>query len=138
LHWLHVASNEALTYYFLHESRGRIAIDEMGILPNFQGYAMHDHCVSYYTYLECTHLLCNAHHLRELIYAAEQYEQVWPTQLIQCLLDIKNAVEEALNKDLSSLSEEQLKQFDQQYDEILAQGKAEIPNLPEAEKKKKG
>jgi transposase len=34
LHWLHVASNENLTYYFLHGSRGRIAIDEMGIYPS--------------------------------------------------------------------------------------------------------
>ncbi|MFT5814007.1 MAG: hypothetical protein ACI9VT_001766, partial [Psychroserpens sp.] len=32
-----VASNEAFTYYFLHEHRGRIAIDEMGILPDYQG-----------------------------------------------------------------------------------------------------
>jgi transposase len=138
LHWLHVASNENLTYYFLHESRGRIAIDEMGILPDYQGYAMHDHWQSYYTYLECIHLLCNAHHLRELIYAAEQYEQLWPTQLIQCLLDIKKAVEEAQNEGLLNLSEEQLKQFNQQYDEILAQGKAEIPILAEANEKKKG
>lgn len=135
LHWLHVASNENLTYYFLHESRGRIAIDEMGILPDYQGYAMHDHWVSYYTYFKCIHLLCNAHHLRELIYAAEQYGQIWPTQLMQCLLDIKKAVEEALNEDLSSLPEEQLKQFNQQYDEILTLGKAEIPILVKEKKK---
>ena len=138
LQWLHVASNEALTYYFLHENRGSIAMNEMGILPDYQGYAMHDHWISYYTYLECVHLLCNAHHLRELIYAAEQYEQVWPTQLIQCLLDIKIAVAEAANEGLSSLSEEQLKQFNEQYDEILAQGKAEIPILPAPKKKKRG
>ena len=138
LHWLHVASNEALTYYFLHKNRGSIAINEMGILPNYQGYAMHDHWISYYTYLECVHLLCNAHHLRELVYAAEQYEQVWPTQLIQCLLDIKIAVAESVNEGLSSLSKEQLNQFNQQYDEILAQGKAEIPILPAPKKKKKG
>jgi transposase len=124
LYWLHVASNEALTYYFLHERRGRIAIDEMGILPDYQGYAMHEHWRSYYAYLECTHLLCNAHHLRELTYAAEQYAQKWPTQLIECLLDIKNAVEEAVNKGLPNLTEEQRTQFNQQYDKILAQGKA--------------
>jgi transposase len=138
LHWLHVASNEAFTYYFLHKNRGRIAIDEMGILPDYQGYAMHDHWVSYYTYLDCEHLLCNAHHLRELTYASEQYEQAWPTELIQCLVDIKIAVAEVLDKGLTSLSEEQLKQFNQQYDEILAKGKGEIPILPKTKKKKKG
>ncbi len=46
-------------------------MNDMGILPDDQGYAMHDHWISYYTYFECVHLLCNAHHLRELIYAAE-------------------------------------------------------------------
>jgi hypothetical protein len=113
-------------------------MNEMGILPNYQGYAMHDHWISYYTYLECVHLLCNAHHLRELIYAAEQYGQVWPTKLIQCLLDMKIAVAEAENEGLTGLSEEQLKQFNEQYDEILAQGKAEIPILPAPKKKKRG
>jgi transposase len=52
-------------------------------------------------------------------------------------LDIKNAVEEALNEGLSSLTEEQLKQFNQQYDEILTQGKAEIPILVKEKKKGK-
>ena len=113
-------------------------MNEMGILPDYQGYAMHDHWISYCTYLECVHLLCNAHHLRELIYVAEQYGQVWPTKLIQCLLDIKIAVAEAANEGLSSLSVEQLNQFNEQYDEILAQGKAEIPILPVPKIKKRG
>ncbi len=99
---------------------------------------MHVHWISYYTYLECVQLLCNAHHLRELIYVAEQYGQVWPTKLIQCLLDIKIAVAEAANEGLSSLSVEQLNQFNEQYYEILAQGKAEIPILPAPKKKKRG
>jgi len=63
---------------------------------------------------------------------------VWPTKLIQCLLDIKIAVAEAANEGLSSLSEEQLNQFNEQYDEILAQGKAEIPILPATKIKKRG
>ena len=50
-------------------------------------------------------------------------------------MDIKNAVEEALDEDLSSLTEEQLKEFNQQYDEILTQGKAEIPILVKEKKK---
>ena len=61
-----------------------------------------------------------------------------PTKLIQCLLDIKIAVAEAASEGLSSLSEEQLKQFNEQYDEILAQGKAEIPILPAPRKNKRG
>ncbi|MFT7411990.1 MAG: mRNA-degrading endonuclease RelE of RelBE toxin-antitoxin system, partial [Paraglaciecola sp.] len=57
-------------------------------------------------------------------------------KLIQCLLDIKIAVAEAANEGLSSLSEEQLKHFNEQYDEILAQSKAEIPILPALKKRR--
>jgi outer membrane protein TolC len=48
-------------------------MDDMDILPNYQGYAVHDHWMSYYGYF-CQHVLCNAHHLRELTVVEEQYK----------------------------------------------------------------
>jgi hypothetical protein len=35
--WLHNASSEKWTLFYPHEKRGKIAMDEMGVLPNFKG-----------------------------------------------------------------------------------------------------
>lgn len=72
--WLHCASNKDWTHFSLNEKRGKSAMDEIGILPRFQGVLVHDHWKPYYKY-QCMHSLCNAHHLRELTYAYEQEKQ---------------------------------------------------------------
>ena len=94
LHWLHSASTGMLTYYFAHKKRGTEAMTAMGILPYFTGTAIHDHWESYYNYA-CAHGLCNAHHLRELIYFAEHGEK-WAEKFIDCLIDAKNEKDEVL------------------------------------------
>jgi transposase len=40
-------------------------MEEMGILPLFEGKAVHDGFKSYEGF-SCAHFLCNAHHQREL------------------------------------------------------------------------
>ena len=62
LWWLHVASSEFLTDYFVHPKRGQVAMTEMAVLPQFQGISVHDGWSSYAHY-DCDHALCNAHHL---------------------------------------------------------------------------
>jgi len=57
LWWLHVACTERLTAYFVHPKRGKAATEAMGILPQFEGKAVHDSWVSYGTYDGCTHYL---------------------------------------------------------------------------------
>jgi transposase len=94
LWWLHVASTDGLTYYYVHNKRGREAIDEMEILPNFAGKAVHDGWKSYQDY-KCEHYLCNAHHLRELTFIWEQYQQPWALNMFILLGSIKSAVDAA-------------------------------------------
>jgi transposase len=71
LHWIHVASTVLYTLLTVHAKRGKAATDAAGVLPAFQGVAVHDGWAAYRGYTDVTHGLCNAHHLRELAAAAE-------------------------------------------------------------------
>ena len=77
LQWLHVASTERLTDYTVHAKRGQAAMEAAGILPGFTGRGMHDHWKAYFAYTDCTHALCNAHHLRNWSFVHKQYGQAW-------------------------------------------------------------
>jgi transposase len=122
LNWLHSAGTRWLTFYGVHPKRGKDGMQAVGILPKFTGVAVHDHWKSYFTFKHCQHALCNIHHLRELRFIHEQYEQPWPQEMATLLLDIKEAVETAKVHQKTTLSAEQLLRFGQCYDELIAQG----------------
>jgi len=138
LHWLLNASTPWATCYILHARRGQEAMDELGILPKFTGVAVHDHWKPYFKY-SCEHALCNAHHLRELVYLVEQDQQQWASSMITLLLEAKKVCEAASANCLATDSPELASIF-LRYDEILQAGFAK--NLPppklKAEKKKRG
>jgi transposase/uncharacterized small protein (DUF1192 family) len=91
LNWLHVASTQQLTCYHIDPKWGAVAMDAMAILPGYQEYAVHDHWASYYGY-DCSHVLCNAHHLRKLTFAQEQHQQHWAAEVSKCLFDAKKGL----------------------------------------------
>ncbi|NOX42646.1 MAG: transposase [Gammaproteobacteria bacterium] len=113
------------------------AMDEMGVLPDYQGYAVHDHWRSDYCY-DCSHVLCNAHHLRELLFAEEQHQQQWATKLKACLLDAKEEVDTAIEAGYRSLEAARVTYFDRRYRRVLRTGLAGIPILPRDDTKTRG
>ena len=136
LHWLHSASTQSLTHYASHAKRGRLALDAHGLLPAFRGTAVHDSFVSYFGYGDCTHALCNAHLLRELIAVQEQGNQPWAGELADLLRAIKHTVESAQAAGHTSLTPEQQSAFTSRYRALLKQGLESNP--PPAASGKRG
>ena len=116
-HWLHTVSTPEATYYAMHPKRGTEAIEDIGILPRFRGTAIHDSWAPYFQYEQCWHGLCNAHHLRELVFIKEQLKKSWADAMIGCLCQIKAKVKE---QGRTSLSPWQISYWSSRYRSILA------------------
>jgi transposase len=138
LHWTHVASTEQVTYLEVHPKRGQEALDEIGILPQRKGIIVHDGYKSYTQYAEAEHARCNAHHLRELVFIEEQYQQAWAGEMIELLVEIKDAVEAAKTQQQITLTDQQLADFEARYQHSIAQGLQANPPPPEPAVKKRG
>jgi transposase len=132
LQWLHSSSTADLTHYAVHPKRGSQALNDIGILPERQGTVVHDDYASYFQFDHLTHALCNAHHLRSLIFIEERYHQQWAPDMIELLLDIKQAVQTAKDQDLTHLSENQKVDFEKRYQILIKQGLQANPS-PEEE-----
>ena len=70
LHWLHCLVSPQLTWLGQHTRRGAQAFAALGLLGGVRGTLVHDGLASYKE-LQCAHALCNAHHLRELVFVDE-------------------------------------------------------------------
>ncbi len=119
--WVHVCSTERLTHYAAHQSRGRKALDAIGIAPKFAGTSVHDGLLSYQGYA-FTHAWCNVHHLRELTFVEEDLKQAWARKMKELLLSMKAEVEQAKALGRHELDILLLARLLRRYDEILAEG----------------
>lgn len=137
LHWVHVASTPTLTHYTFHAKRGADAMKAGDILPQLTGTAVHDHWKSYFKVHEGSHSLCNAHHLRELRFIHEQYQQPWAADMSALLVEIEAAVDHArISQD--HLPADLQAEFERRYANILARGFAANPPPDPPPKKKRG
>lgn len=123
LHWLHSHSTRLLTYFAVSCFRGTKAMLEIDILPKFKGKAIHDAWAPYYSFEDCLHFLCNAHHLRELIFIFEQHHEKWAGRMHALLLEIHRVVYAHKQDKKESLSKYFLDKFEKEYSEIIIAGK---------------
>lgn len=108
LRWVHSASTGKYALIWVHDKRGRVAMDAAGVLPSFTGIAVHDAWAPYDCYPAATHALCNAHLLRELVAVtdttgADERGWCWAEQVATALLELKTLVEQAIVEGRSAI-----------------------------------
>ena len=135
--WMHVSATKHLTHYQVHTKRGHEALDEIGILKNFHGVSVHDGWQSYWRY-SCQHALCNVHHLRELVFLSEVQGQAWAGHMIELLLDMKAAVEQARTDGRTSLHPLEVADWKVRYRALLQDGYQANPPDPPPQVSRRG
>jgi transposase len=137
LAWAHVASTAQLMHYAVHRKRGSEATAAIGILPQFTGVSVHDGWKPYRTHMGCLHALGNIHHLRELTFLEEQYQQMWARDLKVLLLEMKAAVEQVRAAGHRQLPSAVRAAFVARYQALLAAGHAANPPPPPSARRPK-
>lgn len=125
--WMHSASTAGLTWYGVHAKRGKEAMTAFNILPRFTGVAVHDGWQAYREY-GCLHALCNAHHLRELVYVFETSGQPWARDMMHLLCAAKDEVQAARDTDTGTmLGAARIRDLREQYHDLLRRGVIDNP-----------
>jgi transposase len=137
LHWIHVVSSSLLTFYMLHQKRGKVAMDAMEILPEYQGILVHDHWKPYNHY-NCTHSYCNAHLLRELTGVSEKENMQWSKEMHTLLTKMNNTVHKSKNSDKEYLEPQIVAQFIQDYEKICISAQNCYPPPDKTTKRARG
>ena len=112
--WLHIASTIWLTFYRTSPKRG-------SLLENVLGIVVHDHWKPYYTLKGVLHVLCNAHHLRELQALVEIEKEEWARRMQRLLRRTCHAANLARERGVT-LPPRFIALAERRYDAILMEG----------------
>jgi transposase len=129
--WIHVARTDRLTHFAYDERRGKAAMDEIGILPQFRGTLVRDGYLSYTRFERCRHSLCNAHLLRELVFIEEACpeQKVWTSPLSKLLLRIKEAAADARAQGVTMLDQGKQRAWARRYDWLVKKAERMNPSV---------
>jgi transposase len=120
--WVHNSSTETHTHYSIHAKRGKEAMNDIGILPDFKGISVHDRWASYDEY-DCSHALCNAHLLRDLKFLAEELHIKWASKMTALLVKANQFKKDGL------ISKKIIAGIQNQCRAIIKQGQKEEPPI---------
>ncbi len=126
-HWIHVYSSGEITLKILHRKRGKEAIENIDIIPQYGGVIIHDCWSSYLSYDHCGHGLCGSHLLRELTFIVETNGYSWARNMKRLLQETCAKVSRSEEKRVPN---EALANLQKRYRNILTRGENELPPIP--------
>lgn len=123
-HYVHVMSTALLVLLVVHKNRGRQAMTDIGILPEFCGTAVHDGYQRYWDFDNiAAHQKCGAHLLRNLASVADIASQTcWATPMATLLRDANRACHQARDAGQDSLDDSLLHAIRSRYGRLIALG----------------
>lgn len=121
LNWTHVCTTRLHAHFSVHAKRGKEGMAAGGILPGFEGVAVHDFWQSYFGF-HCEHAACNAHILRELKAISEQTGQNWAMQMGQLLRQMNRLAKKHRNKGKDQVPLQWQRRLQNRYDQLLTEG----------------
>ncbi|MCP4653097.1 MAG: IS66 family transposase [Candidatus Omnitrophica bacterium] len=134
-HWIHVYSSGNVTLKFLQPGRGIEAIENIGIIPRYNGVIIHDCLAAYLSYNHCKHGLCGSHLLRELTFIVDSNGYKWASNMKSLLSETCKIVSKREEK---ILTESEYKNVQKRYRNILTRGEKELPPIPKRIKGQRG
>lgn len=137
--WIHTVATELYTFLSLQSKRGKEGMDAAGFLELYTGIVVHDCWASYWKFTNVEHGLCNGHVGRELQGLAKFFRNCkeWAEKMSDLLVEMDRVRNEAKAKGKTYLPKDVITEFEERYDEILAEGFALHP-MPEQKEKKRG
>lgn len=94
--WVHTLATNLLTLLVVHPKRGVEALEDIGILGDYNGTVVHDGWAPYEVFEGATHAQCGAHLIRHLAAVAETPAfSTWCAEMIEILLAAKATSEAA-------------------------------------------
>ncbi len=134
-HWIPVYSGGEVTVKRLHRKRGCEAIDAIGIIPRYGGVVVHDCWASYLSYDHCGHALCGSHPLRELQFVVDSNQYAWARNMQRAL---KETCAKVSASDAKQVTEQEYRNLQKRYRNILTRGGKELPPIPARAKGQRG
>jgi hypothetical protein len=114
-------SDEKRVLYTANPTKGKKAIEDDNILPQFAGILIHDHNTVNYNY-GTGNGECNVHLIRYLRANSENTHHNWSDDMIDLLLSVKNSKGLAIASGAEKFEQADLEDYRKRYDEIVSAG----------------